>query len=264
MVADEARTSSRRELRVLVVDDSEVTRNVTVSFLEQAGHTTTAAHDGLEAVRLAATDDFDLVLMDMRMHGMDGLEATKQIKALAGSRGQVPIVAMTANALDQHAEECHRAGMVEHLAKPVTQAELLAVVTRVAAAWPRVASPVADVDIMAQLATCMSSDEVHWLLDCLTLRIEALVKYLGEADPFAASDVLAELAHDLAGSAGTLGYARLSAAASRFDKAITADPVLAPRMVHEILNEANAALAELQRRRSAGPRLFASTRDLSR
>ena len=113
MVADEARTSSRRELRVLVVDDSEVIaqrdgrRSWNRRDTRQPRPTT-----ALEAVRLAATDDFDLVLMDMRMHGMDGLEATKQIKALAGSRGQVPIVAMTANALDQHAEECHRAGMV--------------------------------------------------------------------------------------------------------------------------------------------------------
>jgi CheY-like chemotaxis protein len=211
----------------------------------------------MEAVRLATTDDYDLVLMDMRMPGMDGLEATRRIRALPGSRGQVPIVAMTANALDQHAEECRLAGMVEHLAKPVTQAELLAVVTRVAAAFPRIELPVMDVDTMAQLENCMSSDEVHWLLDCLTLRIEALVKKLGEDDPFAASDGLAELAHEMAGSAGTLGFIRLSAAASRFDGAISRDPGLAPRMVREILDEASAALAELRRPRSAGSRLFA-------
>jgi signal transduction histidine kinase/CheY-like chemotaxis protein/HPt (histidine-containing phosphotransfer) domain-containing protein len=256
-VTDDARAPSRRRLRILVVDDSEVTRNVTMSFLEQAGHATIDAHDGLEAVRLAATGDFDLVLMDMRMHGMDGLEATKQIRTLAGSRGQVPIVAMTANALDQHAEECRRAGMIEHLAKPVTQAELLAVVNRVTAAAPRVELPVVDVDIMAQLSSCMSSDEVNWLLDCLTLRIEAMVKKLGEPDPFGASGGLAELAHEMAGSAGTLGFARLSAAAARFDRALTADPVLAPRMVEEIVFEANAALAELRRARSAVSRLFA-------
>jgi HPt (histidine-containing phosphotransfer) domain-containing protein len=192
----------------------------------------------------------------MRMPGMDGLEATRRIRALGGSRGQVPIVAMTANALDQHAEECCRAGMVEHLAKPVTQAELLAVVARVAVALPRDELPVVDVDTMAQLETCMSSEAVHRLLDCLTLRIEALVRKLGEDDPFGTSDALAELAHEMAGSADTLGFARLSAATSRFDRAISEDPDLAPRMVHEILREANAALAELQRLHSVGSRSF--------
>ena len=123
---------SWRSLRILVIDDSEINRKVAVAFLTEAGHTAIEARDGNEAVGLAATDDFDVVLMDMRMPGMDGLEATRRIRALGGSRGQVPIVAVTANALDQHAEECRRAGMAEHLAKPFTQAELLAVVARVA------------------------------------------------------------------------------------------------------------------------------------
>jgi len=263
VMTGKAAEPSRRKLRVLVVDDTELTRTVTVSFLEHAGHMATDAHDGVEAVRLAATDDFDLVLMDMRMPGMDGLEATRRIRALAGSRGQVPIVAMTANALDRHAEECRRAGMVEHVAKPVTQAELLAVVTRVAGALPRDELPVVDVDTMAQLESCMSSDAVRWLLECLTLRIEALVTKLGDDDPFAMSGGLGELAHEMAGSAGTLGFARLSAATSRFDMAISDDPVLAPRMVHEILREANAALVELRRPRSAGSRLFAQTGERS-
>jgi signal transduction histidine kinase/DNA-binding NarL/FixJ family response regulator len=257
VTTDRASAVPGRKLSVLVVDDTELTRAVTVAFLEQAGHTASDAHDGVEAVRFATTDDFDLVLMDMRMPGMDGLEATRRIRAIAGSRGQVAIVAMTANALDRHAEECRQAGMVEHLAKPVTQEELLAVVTRVAAASPRVELPVVDVDAMAQLETCMSSDAVQWLLECLTLRIEALVGKLGEDDPFAASDGLAELAHEMAGSAGTLGFARLSAAASRFDRALSGDPILAPRMVHEILHEATAALAKLRRPRTTGSRLFA-------
>ena len=254
---DAPTTSTPRGLRILVADDTEVARCVTVAYLEQAGHAAIEAHDGVEAVRLATTDDFDLVLMDMRMPHMDGLEATKRIRALAGSRGQVPIVAMTANALDQHAEECRRAGMVEHLAKPVTQAELLAVVARVAAASPRVELPVVDVDTMAQLASSMTPDAVQWLLDCLKLRIGALAIQLSADQPFAGQDVLGELAHEIAGSAGTLGFARLSAAASRFDRAIVTDPDLAPEMVDEILHEANAALAELRQPHPAGSKLFA-------
>lgn len=252
-VADEGEASTSRKLRILVTDDSEVNREVAVSFLSQAGHTATEAHDGSEAVRLAAAHDFDMVLMDMRMHGLDGVDATRRIRELGGSRGQVPIVAVTANALDQHVEECRRAGMAEHLAKPFTQAELLAVVTRVAGRRCHPSPdelPAIDPDTMAQLASCMSSDAVERLLDCLALRIEELLRTLAEADPFAASDALGELAHELAGSAGTLGLARLSAVASRFEAAITADAALAARMVHEVLHEAKAALAELRNRRS--------------
>ena len=113
-----------QKLNVLVVDDSEVNRSVAAAYLRKAGYTAIEAHDGVEAVRLVAAMEFDVVLMDMRMAGMDGLEATRRIRALDGSRAQVPIVAVTANALDQHAEECRRAGM-SHLAKPFTQAELI-------------------------------------------------------------------------------------------------------------------------------------------
>ena len=108
-----------------------------------------------KAVRLAAARDFDVVLMDMRMPGMDGLEATRRIRALDGPRGQVPIVAVTANALDQHAEECRRAGMSEHLAKPFTQAELLAVVARAAGQRPQPASDAAPtIDADSRGAAC--------------------------------------------------------------------------------------------------------------
>jgi signal transduction histidine kinase/CheY-like chemotaxis protein/HPt (histidine-containing phosphotransfer) domain-containing protein len=261
-VADEADVVVEAEaitpqgpLNVLVVDDSEVNRAVAAAYLRKAGHTATEARDGIEAVQLVAETDFDVVLMDMRMSGMDGLEATRRIRALGGARAQVPIVAVTANALDLHAEECRRAGMSEHLAKPFTQAELLAVTTRAAARRPRASSdalPTIDADCMATLASCMGLDALHELLDCLALRIEALLRVLDEPAPFAAAANLAELAHELVGSAGTLGFARLSAIASRFQTAITANPAEATRMVAELQREAEVAVAELRRSRAHG------------
>jgi CheY-like chemotaxis protein/two-component sensor histidine kinase len=134
---DVEETPRERQLNVLIVDDSEVNRQVAAAFLRRSQHITTEAADGNEAVLLAATEDFDVVLMDMRMPGSDGLDATRRIRSLEGSRGQVPIVAMTANALDEHAEECRRAGMTEYLAKPFTEAELLAIVAKAAARRPR-------------------------------------------------------------------------------------------------------------------------------
>ncbi|HXA25967.1 MAG TPA: response regulator [Acetobacteraceae bacterium] len=252
-VAEPEEIEPDRRLNVLVVDDSEVNRKVATAYLRKAGHTAIEAHDGVEAVRLAATLEFDVVLMDMRMPGMDGLEATRRIRALDGPRAQVPIVAVTANALDQHAEECRRAGMSQHLAKPFTQAELIAVVKRATAHQAHASSnalPTIDLDSMAELESCMGQDAVQELLDCLFVRIEALLWKLDEPAPFAPPEALADLAHELAGVAGTLGFSRLSMTAARFQTAITANAKEAGQMAAEVRREAEAALAELRHRRA--------------
>jgi CheY-like chemotaxis protein len=236
-------------LQVLVVDDSEINRTVATSFLRQAGHAAVEACGGSEAVRLVARRDFDVVLMDMRMAGVDGLEATRRIRALQGRRGQVPIVAVTANALDQHADECRQAGMCEHLAKPFTAAELTAVVVRAAAHCPGTgnsAETTVDADCIAQLTACMGADGVQRLLDCLALRIEVLLRRIEDPAGIASLEELADLAHELVSSGGILGFAGLASAASRFEAATAGDiPDGA-----ELRREALAALSELRRRRS--------------
>ena len=250
IVAEPEAAAPAQRLNVLVTDDSDVNRDVAVAFLRKAGHTTSEARDGGKAVRLAAARDFDVVLMDMRMPGMDGLEATRRIRALDGPRGQVPIVAVTANALDQHAEECRRAGMSEHLAKPFTQAELLAVVARAARQRPQPATAAAatiDADSVAQLAACMGEDALKQLLDCLALRIESLVRQIEDPASSASPDELADLAHELVGSAGTLGFTRLAAAARRFENSVASGGAADTA---EMRHEATAALSELRRRPS--------------
>jgi PAS domain S-box-containing protein len=93
-------------LNVLVVDDVAMNRDIASSFLRVGGHNVTCVDSGAEAVAAVATHDFDVVLMDVRMPEMDGLEATRRIRALAGSRGQVPIVALTAQAFSEQVAEC--------------------------------------------------------------------------------------------------------------------------------------------------------------
>jgi DNA-binding response OmpR family regulator len=189
--------------------------------------------------------------MDMRMGGVDGLEATRRIRALSGSRGRVPIVAVTANAFDQHAEECGRAGMSGHLAKPFTQAELLAAVARgiTAAVSPAScetpAAPV-DAECLAQLTTTMGGEAVQRLLNGLALRIEALLRKLGEPVP---TDELAELVHELVGSGGTLGFVRLASTAARFEHAI----IGGNGDLAEMRDEALAALSDLRGWQAADP-----------
>ena len=116
--------------RVLVVDDVAMNRDIANAFLQAAGHTVTCVQGGAEAVAAVAEADFDAVLMDVRMPEVDGLEATRRIRALAGPRSRVPIVALTAQAFEEQIKLCVDAGMVDHLLKPFTQNALLAVLTR--------------------------------------------------------------------------------------------------------------------------------------
>jgi signal transduction histidine kinase/ActR/RegA family two-component response regulator len=113
-------------LHVLVVDDVAMNRDIAASFLRAAGQVVDSVEGGAEAVAAAAATDFDVVLMDVRMPVVDGLEATRRIRALGGTRGRVPIVALTAQAFTEQVTECREAGMDDHLVKPFTPATLLA------------------------------------------------------------------------------------------------------------------------------------------
>jgi len=115
--------------RVLVAEDNPVNQDVATSLLELAGLRVDVARDGQEAVAMAAVTDYDLVLMDMQMPGMDGLQATKLLRADPRT-ARVPIIAMTANAYEDDRDECLAAGMDDHLGKPVVPTVLYGVLSR--------------------------------------------------------------------------------------------------------------------------------------
>jgi signal transduction histidine kinase/CheY-like chemotaxis protein len=117
-------------LRVLVAEDHPVNRKVVGLLLQSMGHTVSFAEDGQQALTQASAQDFDLVLMDIHMPVMDGLSSTRQIRALAGSRGRVPIVALTADVVNDAAEQAMAAGMNAFLSKPLQKTQLLAVMPR--------------------------------------------------------------------------------------------------------------------------------------
>ncbi len=109
--------------RVLLVDDEPINRDVASFMLEDVGLIVDTAADGLEAVERAAAENYALILMDMQMPRLDGLGATAAIRAQAGG-GQVPILAMTANAFAEDRARCLAAGMNDFITKPVEPAVL--------------------------------------------------------------------------------------------------------------------------------------------
>ncbi|WP_318769045.1 ATP-binding protein [Tepidimonas sp.] len=129
---------------ILVAEDHPVNRKVIGLLLQRLGHRVEFAEHGAQAVALAAERDFDLVLMDVHMPEVDGLEATRRIRALPGPRGQVPIVALTADVLDEAQAQARAAGMDGFLGKPVQRAQLQAVIEAAALTRRRATSPSPD------------------------------------------------------------------------------------------------------------------------
>jgi signal transduction histidine kinase/CheY-like chemotaxis protein len=115
--------------RVLLVEDNELNREVAMGLLEPAHMSIDLAENGEIAVQMVSKHDYDLVLMDMQMPVMDGIAATKAIRANPRFR-DLPIVAMTANAMDAEVEMCRQAGMNDHLSKPVDPDAMFATVMR--------------------------------------------------------------------------------------------------------------------------------------
>ncbi|HTY67555.1 MAG TPA: ATP-binding protein [Alphaproteobacteria bacterium] len=122
--------ASPGKLRILLVDDAEMNRRLAAIMLKAAGHTVDTADDGGAAVEAVQRQRYDLVLMDVQMPGVDGYEATARIRALPGAPRDVPIVAMTANVMEDDVRKCLTAGMNDHLAKPIERNRLLTAVAR--------------------------------------------------------------------------------------------------------------------------------------
>ncbi len=119
------------EFRVLLVEDNPTNRLVISKILEALGVQVDTAEDGAQGVELAARGGYDLVLMDIQMPGMDGIEATRRIRAMDGAKGSTPIVAVTANVMADQRTSYADAGMNGVVAKPVSAGALIAEIARV-------------------------------------------------------------------------------------------------------------------------------------
>ena len=129
---DDAEEILRRDFagrRVLLVEDEPINREIALLMLEDAGLSVDQAEDGGQAVTMAANGAYDLILMDMQMPTMDGIEATRRIRELPVCR-TVPIMAMTANAFAEDRARCLAAGMDDFMAKPVVPERLYAMLLR--------------------------------------------------------------------------------------------------------------------------------------
>ena len=119
--------AARHPLRILLAEDNVVNQKLALRLLQQMGYRADVASNGLEAVESVARQHYDVVLMDVQMPEMDGLEASRRLNA-NGARPR--IVAMTANAMEGDREMCLAAGMDDYLTKPIRVDELVAALLR--------------------------------------------------------------------------------------------------------------------------------------
>jgi CheY-like chemotaxis protein len=134
--------TSVRPVAILLAEDNIVNQQVAVGLLTRRGHTVSVVDNGRKAVELSADQRFDLILMDVQMPEMSGLEATEAIRARERTTGEhVRIIAMTAHAMAGDRDRCLAAGMDGYLSKPVNQKMLYAVVEQDPASAPRPSAP---------------------------------------------------------------------------------------------------------------------------
>ena len=220
--------------RILVAEDHDVNQLLIKAMLTRLGHNPVIARNGTEAVAMVQDafllgQPFGLVLMDMQMPEIDGIEATRQIRSGGTTAAAVPIVALTANAYASDVEACHAAGMQDHLAKPVQLAALDHIVRRWAIA--------PDTGVRAAHAIPASADPE--LIAQFDARMQRMFEMLDTAlaaplTPQAIED-LRDALHRLAGTAAFFGKAELGTMAADLDERLGNDAAthaLLPEMLH--------------------------------
>ena len=240
------------KLRILLAEDNKINQKFAVALLVKAGHTVKVAENGHEAVDALRHDDFDVVLMDIQMPDLDGVGATREIRALPAPRNKTPIIAMTANAMLGAKQEYLAAGMDDYIPKPVQPELLFAKLAMIAGGAARPVkkkktagrqAPLLDMETLAGLTDSLSLEMVR---DFLSLFLTDTLAHIAAMKDSDLDDVGAQ-AHASVGAAGNIGVARMSELARKLEVACRDQQTSeATRLLAELKDCAGATQVEIQ------------------
>jgi PAS domain S-box-containing protein len=258
-----AAPSRPAQVRLLLVEDVPLNQELACAVLESQGYAVEVAGDGAEAITMVAAAvaggrPYDLVLMDVQMPRVDGLTATRRIRALAPPACDIPIVAMTANVLPAQIEELRAAGMDDYVGKPFRRADLFATISRWTAPGARrparteepsraaqVDSAILDAAVLTEMEANFGADRVGALLDLLANEL---------SERFRPSETdrrqIAHDAHALVAAAGLLGFVGLSSLCREVEAAAHAGTDLMP-LIRRLEVQRATALRAIRQLRAA-------------
>jgi CheY-like chemotaxis protein/HPt (histidine-containing phosphotransfer) domain-containing protein len=213
----DAAMAERHPLRILLAEDNVVNQKLALRLLQQMGYRADVAANGLEVIAAVERQAYDVVLMDVQMPEMDGLEASREITRRWPAGARPRIVAMTANAMHGDREMCLAAGMDDYLSKPIRVDELVTALERSAErprAIPGEAAATLDEAALARLRSEMGAAFIDELLNTFVDDTRELLDTLRKTLAGGDVDAFRRAAHSLKSSAATIGAAALSALAA--------------------------------------------------
>ncbi|MDE2264905.1 MAG: response regulator [Alphaproteobacteria bacterium] len=261
---ERAQALARRPLRILLAEDNKINQKFATALLQKAGHSVDVAENGHQAVDAVRRSDFDVVLMDIQMPELDGMQATRQIRRLPEPKCNIPIIAMTANAMTGAREEYLAAGMNDYVSKPVQpeilHAKLTTIETGIIPRSP--APPVAKGAALAvrddgvadpmelptlddakldDLVATLPRSDIKELISLYLIDVDSHLAQIADWRAKSDWDNIAREAHTIVSTSGNLGAMRTSETARHLEMACrSGDRSLSGKLIDD-LNEACAA-----------------------
>jgi PAS domain S-box-containing protein len=238
------RALAARRAKILVAEDVYMNQIIVGAILSGAGHDVTFAQNGAEAVEAVQAADYDMVLMDMQMPEMDGIAATRAIRALNDRVREIPIIALTANVMTEDVARSRAAGMNDYLTKPIERESLLQVVAK----WSGQSSPLQPMSrsedgpvlsetIVGDLEKQIGREKVVEFFAMFRTRLEEMLAILAAGE----TKAMIEQTHAVISIAGNLGFLELMAASRALMAALRTRASEVPALVAAV--EAAAARA---------------------
>jgi CheY-like chemotaxis protein len=245
--------AERLPLRILVVEDNAVNQQLALLLLQKLGYRADVAANGVEALEALRRQPYDVVLMDVEMPEMDGLEATRQIRLMEAGEPGPRIIAVTAKALQGERELCLAAGMDDYLTKPIRMHELIEALSRGERSTDAPTAPVLDPDVIRRFIASLGPrgrESAVSLIDTFLDHAPEQLASLRQALRMHAADDARRDAHTLKSNAAVFGAVSLEAMCRELESAAEADALdRGADLLARIASELERVTRELERMR---------------